>query len=187
MSSSGLAAQGSSRLKICISTSTDKGYDVMGQQDIARVGRRERKTRALGSDAACACGWGQPGALQRDGETISCYECACAMRGQATVEAHHVLGRAVDPVTIGVPGNMHRLLSESQREWPSAIRHNTNRDPLLWLAGAALSLQDQLTLWVSWLAEIASWLTRLGESLRQRHGEQWWDALEVGTPWPSMH
>lgn len=158
----------------------------MGQQDIARAGRRERKTRRLGPEAACGCGWTHPSALQRDGAQISCYECACAKRSQTTIEAHHVLGRAVDPVTIGVPGNVHRLLSESQREWPDAIRHNSARDPLLWLAGAALSLHDQLALWVAWLAEIATWLTKLGEALRELHGDHWWDALEVGTPWPSM-
>ena len=158
----------------------------MGQQDIARAGRRERKSRKLGPDAACACGWTRPDALQRDGARISCYECACARHSQPPVEQHHVIGRAADPVTVGVPGNMHRLLSESQREWPEAIRHNTSRDPLLWLAGAALSLHDQLTLWVAMLAEIATWLTRLGEALGRHHGDRWWDALEVGTPWPSM-
>jgi hypothetical protein len=158
----------------------------MSHEDIARTARQARKARRLGVDPACTCGWTDLDALHRTDEGVTCYECSCAKRGHAIMEAHHVFGKAVDPTTINVMGNAHRSLSESQRTWTEQIRQNTVRDPLLWLAGAALSLLDHLTLWVRGLAAVAAWLVSVAEALRERYGEQWWVELGVGTPWKAM-
>jgi hypothetical protein len=158
----------------------------MGQPTIKREARAARRTRRLGPHPACACGWADPVALQRDGETITCYECACARDGRVTVEAHHVWGKANDPTTVGIPGNIHRLLSEAQREWPEQIRYNAARDPLLWIAGGALSQHDCLALTLRFLPAIVRWLISLVDALRDRHGDRWWEELGVGTPWAAM-
>ncbi len=158
----------------------------MGQADIDRAARAAQRSRRLGPDPRCPCGWADPRALHREGDAIECYECAYARRGRPTTEEHHTVGRENDPTTVPVPGNAHRVLSELQREWPAAVRSNAERDPLLWLAGAALSLRDHLQVWVGWLAAVALWLVAVADKLRERLGERWWEELGVGTPWGAM-
>lgn len=100
------------------------------------------------------------------------------------MEEHHLLGKANDAkTTIGVPGNLHRILSELQREWPAEVRHNQHADPLLWLAGACLSLHDQLSIWVTWLSHVALWLISAAQGLQAQHGSAWWQALGIPQLW----
>ncbi len=158
----------------------------MSHEDIARIARQTRKTRRLGADPTCACGWTDQDALHRTEEGVTCYECSCAKRGNAIIEAHHVFGKAVDPTTINVMGNAHRSLSEAQRPWSEIVRNNRVRDPLLWLASGAYSLHDHLELWVRWLVAVGDWLVSLAEALRNQYGEQWWLELGIETPWKAM-
>src|SRR5215207_10054283 len=116
---------------------------VTGQAAINRAARTTARTSRLGMNARChQCGWTDPMALTRGEIGILCYECLAIAQGRTPVEAHHVLGRANDATTIPVPGNLHRHLSEQQRDWPDDLRNHPYRDPLLWIATALLSLQD---------------------------------------------
>jgi hypothetical protein len=159
----------------------------MGTSDLARATRASKRQRTLGPGAACEqCGWGDGTALTKGHGRVRCYECRCAELGKTTVEAHHHLGRAVDPSTIPVPGNLHRDLSDRQHDWPPEVRTNPQRDPLLWLAAACLGLRDHLGWWVTWLDRIAHWLLALATALRESHGEQWGQALGVPPVWQGV-
>ena len=156
----------------------------MGKSDLARAARAAKRQRTLGQAACCAaCGYADPAALTKSDGRVVCYECRCAELGKATVEEHHHLGRAVDPSTVPVPGNLHRDLSDRQYDWPTPVRENPNRDPLLWLAAACLGLRDHLSWWVAWLERIAHWLLALASALKETHGEQWGQALGLPPVW----
>ncbi len=156
----------------------------MSQAAINRASRRAKRTRVLGKDARCErCGWAEPTALtKRDGQVL-CYECRCVEDRRATMEDHHILGKANDPVTIPVPGNLHRGLSDAQQDWPQELRRNPARDPLVWLAQACRGLSDHLAWWVKVLAAVARWLVNLAAALRREHGETWWTALGIPSLW----
>lgn len=157
----------------------------MGTTELVNAVRTTKRGRRLGPDAACDhCGWTDTTALTKtsDGQ-IRCYECRSSEQGRSVIEAHHHLGRANDRATIPVPGNLHRDLSERQRDWPDRVRSNPQRDPLLWLAAAFLGLRDHLAWWTSWLERIAQWLVQLAETLRTREGERWWDAMSLPPLW----
>jgi hypothetical protein len=146
--------------------------------------RAERRKRALGANARCAtCGWAPREALVKTKTGVRCYECQLQADGKMTTEAHHHLGRAVDPATVTVPGNVHRDLSEHQRDWDPASRVNPQRDPLLWLAAAAMGLHDHLAWWVDWLGRIAAWLARLSAHLTERDGARWWEPMGLAPVW----
>src|SRR5258706_2831829 len=55
---------------------------------------------------------------------VLCYEDLLLQQGKATIEAHHLLGNANDPSTVGVAGNLHRALTDSQEDWPEESRRN---------------------------------------------------------------
>lgn len=156
----------------------------MGQEAIDRAAREATRRRVLGAGDRCPrCGWQGLAALTKAAHGVLCYECRCAEQGRATVEEHHHAGRANDPATIGVPGNLHRELSERQREWPPEVRSNAQRDPLLWVAGAALSLRDHLALALDWVGRVALWLVALAAALRERFGARWWEELGLPSLW----
>lgn len=156
----------------------------MGQEAIDRAAREARRRRVLGAGTGCPrCSWEELPALTKDANGVLCYECRCAEPGRATVEQHHHAGRANDPATVPVPGNLHRELSERQHDWPAEVRRNPERDPLLWLAAACYGLRDHLAWWAAWLARVADWLVALARELRDRSGPAWWMELGVGAPW----
>jgi hypothetical protein len=159
----------------------------MSKSDLARATRATKRQRTLGAEATCEeCGCDDAAALTKTDGRVRCYECRCAEHGKATVEAHHHLGRAVDPSTVPVPGNLHRDLSDRQYDWPPEVRTNPQRDPLLWLAAACLGLRDHLGWWVAWLDRIARWLITLSKVLRETHGEQWGTALGLPPVWQAV-
>jgi hypothetical protein len=105
--------------------------------------------------------------------------------GRSPIEDHHVLGRANDPITIPVPGNLHRQLSDRQRDWPRELRRHSHRDPLIWMATALLSHQEMLALSLALLDWLIPALPTIAAALRETYGEEWWIALELSTPWTS--
>ncbi|MGO8947060.1 MAG: hypothetical protein ACLQUY_05235 [Ktedonobacterales bacterium] len=159
----------------------------MSQEAINRAVRKNRRSRVLGPDARCSrCGCTELSALvvrtRQKQRVILCYECAQVTGRKATTEKHHVIGQATDPdLVIGVPANEHRALSDRQLDWPEAVRHNPNRDPLLVLAAMCHSLKDQLQHWVDLLELVAAWFVELSKALRAKFGECWWNTLGVGT------
>lgn len=159
----------------------------MATTDIARAARRQKRQRTLGTQAQCReCGWSDAIALTKASNDVLCYECQCRHKDKATTEEHHHLGRAVDPATIPVPGNIHRELSDRQYDWPHEVRTNPQRDPLLWLVAALCGLRDHLVWWTAWLDCIARWLQSLSEVLRTRHGDRWWETLGLAPVWQEV-
>ncbi len=95
------------------------------------------------------------------------------------MEAHHILGKANDPTTVPVPGNLHRQLSDRQLDWPDELRHNPERDPLVWLAQGCQGMSDHVAWWARILAQLAAWLMELAAALRREHGGTWWASLGI--------
>ncbi len=101
----------------------------MGQEAINRAARNAKRTRMLGPNVRCAqCGWADATALTKSNGQVLCYECHSVKHGRATVEAHHILGRANDPATVLVPGNLHRSLSDAHLDWRAELRSNPDRN-----------------------------------------------------------
>jgi hypothetical protein len=155
----------------------------MTQTDLNRAVRHARRKRVLGPDARCSrCGCTDLTALTertRQGKrVILCYECAQIRSRRATVERHHLLGRVNDPSTVGMPGNLHRDLSDKQLDWPEEVRHNTHRNPLLTLAGVFYALHDVLQWLVQRWRKIADNLVKAGRWAESKGGPHWW--VEAG-------
>ncbi len=146
--------------------------------------RRAKRRRTLGADAHChRCGWTEATALSRDGDAVTCYECQATTSGKRTTERHHHLGRHNAPATIAIPGNLHRDLSDRQRDWLVEVHRNPERDPLLWLVAAILGLRDHLAWWTDWLERIAIWLASLAGVLQNQHGIRWWESMSLAPFW----
>jgi hypothetical protein len=98
-----------------------------------------------------------------------CYECGNRAHGRSATELHHVLSRAVSDVTIEVPGNMHRQLSEQQRAIPKEVSEAAPRDPLSFVLmvlyaihGFALVMVNFLDAAIAWLQKHLAWLIETG-------------------------
>jgi hypothetical protein len=50
------------------------------------------------------------------------------------MEDHHVAGRANSSVTVRIPGNDHRELSDKQFDWRKPMLENPNRKPAITIA-----------------------------------------------------
>lgn len=159
----------------------------MSQSDIARTTRHTKRRRTLGPAARCErCGWDGLSALTKSEDGIRCYECACTDHGKSAIEAHHHLGQAVDAATVPIAGNIHRDLSDRQRDWPTVVRSNPQRDPLLWLAAAVFGLRDHLAWWIDWIDRIGTWLVAVATSLVERDGERWWESMGLAPLWQEV-
>lgn len=155
----------------------------MSQEAINRAAREAKRTRKLGPDAKCLnCAWRETQALCRTNDDVRCYECRQASKGKTTIEAHHHFGAAIDPATIAIPGNVHRVLSDRQFDWPKELRMNPQRDPLLWLAAGMRGLHDHLAWWLEHLLGIAEFVTACSAALTSKIGTSWW--TELGLPSP---
>ena len=150
----------------------------MSQAAINRSARRATRARVLGPEAECArCGWREVTALTKTRNGVLCYECQSIKKGRATMERHHILGKANDPSTVPVPGNLHRQLSDRQLDWSKDLKSNPDRDPLIWLAQACQGMSDHIAWWATILARLAAWLVELAAVLRREHGGTWWEHL----------
>lgn len=85
------------------------------------TGRRIARESLFRPEACCSrCGWDDPTALVEGSEPLLCYECYTGTGW----ELHHIAGRANNPhLVYEVPGNIHRLLSDRQYDWPAEVRH----------------------------------------------------------------
>lgn len=149
---------------------------------------RARRERMLGPDARCRlCGFADVTALQRDAEGIICYECASAVAGRTTVEAHHPLGRANDPATtIGTPGNFHRLLDAKKAAWPEEVRKNSMHDPLILTVQVTLAVRDFASVVAVYAQAIADWLLQLHAALYEQYGATWQAVLGLPPLWGAV-
>jgi hypothetical protein len=137
--------------------------------------RRANRARRIPDGATCACGYAEAVALHRHGAGWQCYRCAQVSHGKASVEDHHILGRAIDSTTISLPANLHRELTDMQHDLPPEIRDAS--DPLALTILLLKSVQDFFQVVARKLGSVLSWLLRLWEVLRERFGLNWRDAL----------
>jgi hypothetical protein len=142
-----------------------------------RQARRKSRTPA---DARCVdCGIDNPIVLHKDGEQWRCYECAKVRRGERPDEAHHILGKDVDPMTVDIPANLHRILSEAQLDVPEEIRGRSASNPLVWIIRLVCAIRDYGQAIVAFLTRCANWLARLLARLEAHFGANWATALDL--------
>lgn len=143
--------------------------------------RREERRRALGTRVPrCTqpgCDESEPLALTGTHPDILCYEHDALCKGRPWLEAHHPSGRANDETTVQIPGNDHRVLSESQNtQWPQRTLRNPDGSPLLKASAAIRGWIDVLwlilTRTVGW---VPAFLEGLDAWLRERLGPRWWE------------
>lgn len=147
-------------------------------EEVRRITRRAR----LPENARCrVCEFDD--ALQQDGEGVICYECASAAAGRATCERQHLLGRKNDSATIGLSGNIHRVVDDLKYDWPANVRRNVSRDPLLWIAALMLAARDLAAFCVDRAQQVADWLSLCSDALRERFGERWWETIGLPQLW----
>ena len=133
-----------------------------------------REMRRKDADPCAMCGEPDAAAMTRHGV---CYACHRAAIGKPEVEAHHPTGRKNGPETIPVPANLHRALSASQAIWPSGLKTNPARDPLITVAQVVRAVAD-FAAWLAWRGErISDWLLALALWLVARLGDRWWTEL----------
>jgi hypothetical protein len=93
---------------------------------------------------------------------------------------HHIAARANSDVTMPVPVNDHRELTEDQRDWPTATLQNRDGSPLLAAAGCIRGYADTIVYLVEkLLLWIADMLEMLDAMHVQRSGPKWWEGTEV--------
>ena len=149
--------------------------------DPIRTGARKAKTqRRVGPGAQCtACGESRAEAIVARSRPKLCMQCHAAKRGKKTTETHHLAGKASSRVTVEVPANDHRTLSDAQYEWPPGVLPNSDGSPLLaaaaFLAGAADLIEHLI---VDGLRNLAEFLRKLDAWLRERAGQFWWSGTE---------
>ncbi len=111
---------------------------------------------------------------------IVCYECSCRQAGRSWTEEHHPAGRHNSPVTVIVPGNDHRVLSDMQRDWPEHTLRNPNGSPLLAAAAAIRGWLDVLRLIIErTVGYIPAFLEDLDRRLQATLGDKWWEELSL--------
>lgn len=146
---------------------------------IAAAKRRSVAARRVGIGNRCAsCGEGKPLSLIPESNPTTCEECKRRKKGRRIYDDHHVAGKANHPYTIPVPANDHRaILSEAQYEWPKRTRENSDRGPLLAVAGCIRGCIDTitylLTKLLSWAADFAE---QLDAFLVLHMGPKWWSS-----------
>lgn len=141
--------------------------------------RQEQHTRRLGirNPVCCHCGEKELAALTGSTSSILCYECQLQARNKSTIENHHFAGHHNDSLTVPVPGNDHRILSDEQRDWPKDTLRNLNGSPLRKAAASLRGFLDILKLLIErilgWIPPFLEWLDELLLTLL---GDGWWIA-----------
>ncbi len=148
--------------------------------------RQAQRARRIPDGARCAvCGFSDPVALEAWGDQWLCYEHANEKRGKATMERHHVLPDGLDPATVAVPGNMHRVLSEMQRDLPAEVRKAAVHDPGALIITIVSAVRAFALATVQFLDWVIAWLVRQWEALKARYGKEWWKKLGLPGLYPA--
>ena len=144
--------------------------------------RKEKHLRRLNDrDPRCSdCGEKEPAALTGTAPDILCYEDRIRVDGKSAIEDHHFAGRNNDELTVSIPGNEHRILSDMQKDWPEKTLRNPNSSPL---RKAAATIRGWLDILLLLIKRILGWippfLEALDDKLTDRIGEQWWVELSL--------
>jgi len=142
--------------------------------------RQAIAARRIG-DRQCVCGEGRPWALVWERDPVTCYECLSKQEGKATVEDHHVAGRANDPGTITVPANDHRAeLNTPQYDWPKKTLQNSEGSPLLARAGCIRGYVDTNDYLIrKYVLPDPEFYELLDAFLTDKFGPRWWTNTEL--------
>ncbi len=143
---------------------------------------QEQHLRRLGiRDPRCVnCGETNPAALTGTAPRIICYLCQALAAGRPPTEEHHPAGRNNSPVTVPIPANDHRVLSDMQRAWPESTLRNPDGSPLLVAAAMLRGWLDVLQLIIErTVGRIPPFLEALDRGLRSELGERWWERLDL--------
>jgi hypothetical protein len=149
----------------------------MGEAADAAIRQAARGRRVPKGTACATCGYANPVALEETLQGWRCYDCANAERGRSAVEAHHILPRGVAPETVDLPGNLHRELSEKQRETPGVLIEAARSNPLAMATIILIGLRDFIAIIVTWLSKIINFLRGLLPHLDAELGPDWWTEL----------
>jgi pimeloyl-ACP methyl ester carboxylesterase len=105
--------------------------------------RRARAQRRVGAGAACTvCGETRAEALVARSRPRLCIQCYERRRGKKSTQGHHVGAKANAPLSVEIPANDHRTLSDAQYEWPPPTLQNPDGSPLIALAGCLRGIAD---------------------------------------------
>jgi hypothetical protein len=142
--------------------------------------RREAAFERLGTRTPrCReCGEQDPVALTGRDPGITCYECLAQRSGRSPMEEHHPFGRRNDPLTVRIPGNPHRSLSDHQRSWPEQTLRNPDGSPLLRAAATVRGWLNVVHVIVERAGWVPAYLERLDQQLTARLGHRWWTLLD---------
>ncbi len=151
--------------------------------DNDRQRRLENQYKRLGTRTpACSrydCTETDPFAMTGVHPYIECYEHERIADGLNPIEADHRAGQHNDPMTLLIPGNDHRVLSDMQQDWPLHTLRNPYGSPLIRAAATLRGFLDLLwLLLMRILARIPAALESLDRILTDVHGDQWW--VELG-------
>ena len=142
--------------------------------------RKARRSARVPHGTRCAdCGIDNPIVLHKDGEQWCCYECANVRRGKRPDEAHHIFGKDVHPMTIDIPANLHRIVSETQLDLPEEIRGRSASNPLVWIIRLLCAVRDFGQAIIGFLTGCINWLARLLARLEAAFGANWATALDL--------
>jgi hypothetical protein len=135
--------------------------------ELRAIARTESRARRLPADAKCDGCQGREALSPRPDGRILCYECQLIEAGKAPVEADHVAGRANSPLTVPLPANFHRSVTEFRDrngvgQWPAA-----DGNPLIAVAHFVAGL-------AAYLWAIATYLKDLAVKHDQDFGSAWW-------------
>ncbi len=159
-------------------------YDEGSENDRQR--RLTDTYRRLGtSEPECFrsdCNERDPFALVGFHPEVLCYEHDRVANGLNPIEADHRAGQRNDPMTLMIPGNDHRVLSDMQIDWPRETLHNPNKSPLIRVVAMIRGFLDLLWLLIMRILPWIFALENLDRLLVDAHGTDWWDALGWVTP-----
>jgi hypothetical protein len=88
------------------------------------------------------------------------------------MERHHIAGENNNRLTISIPANLHRVLSERQYDWPQRMLENPEGNSLIEIAGMLQGLIDVLDCLIDrCLRQVPTTLLRIAEAQTQHPKE----------------
>jgi hypothetical protein len=151
------------------------------REEIKRLRRASLRSERFPKDAACEnCGERDPRALV-PGQVL-CYGCSGRRRGRVQTEQHHIGGRHNSDVTLAVPANEHRILSDMQANWPEETMKNPDKNPLVAIEAHLRGWIDLVKVAIERVfSAVLAPLVALNSDLCSAHGRQWWNEPEFAT------
>ena len=137
--------------------------------------REAARWRRIPDGARCTvCGTNNRVVLAVWGDDWRCYQCSAWAHGRTVMEAHHLFTRKVSSVTIDIPANLHRELSDQQLAIPPDILKAAPDNPLAFALMLVYAIRDFARTIVGYLDAVIEWLRRHMAWLIETHGPEWY-------------